>query len=72
MAMDDSAAAAISKLQKKIKKLEASGDDAARLQKLQKKLKKLSSTQGGGDEAPKSAGKRPGDIMHCILLCWRL
>lgn len=51
------------KLKKKIKKLEASGTDAARLEKLKKKLKKH-------DAAPEEvvvSSKRPSAGMPCLL-----
>lgn len=50
---------AVAKLQKKIKKLEKSGEDADKLKKLQKKLSKLHNS-GDGEEAPpaKASKKR--------------
>ena len=49
--------AELNKLVKKIKKLEASGSDAARLEKLKKKLKKLqaSLTETTSSKRPSSA-----------------
>lgn len=50
---------AVAKLQKKIKKLEKSGEDADKLKKLQKKLSKLHNS-GDGEQAPaaKASKKR--------------